>query len=177
MKRVECLKLRGQEPCMHGQQTPSHGACCPHLNCRISSQHLISTGRIKWPCSSQWQHYIVLLFWIFAVKCYAVTELFRGLLRHLSQPPGTALLNGLEATGTRSYLCVDKCNDLKKEQQIVDYQTKHIKRIMKQSGDETASKDQAWDNCRTWEMSVQTGTYLKISRISSYVQNLTGQKL
>ena len=84
------------------------------------------------------------MFWTFAVKCYAVTELFSGLLRHLSQPlPGTALLNGLEATGTRSYLCVDKFNDIKKEKQIVDHQTKHIKRIVKQSGDETASKDQA----------------------------------
>lgn len=67
------------------------------------------------------------MFWTFAVRCYAGTESFRG----------------LEATGTRSYLCVDKFNDIKKEQQIVDHQSKHVKRIMKQSGDETASKDQA----------------------------------
>jgi len=85
---------------------------------------LFQQAESEWLCSSLWRHCIACMFWIFAVKCYADTESFRELLRHLSQPlPGLELLNGLEATGTRSYLCADKFNDIKKEQQIVDHQT------------------------------------------------------
>lgn len=146
--------------------------------CVACKEHLLKHAALMWTARSPsstlfWQAESVALqqpvaicaaftFWTCTVKCCEFLNRSGDCSDTLASSPGIALLNGPEVPGTRSYLRVDKCNDIKEEQQTVAHQTKHIERMMKQSWGETASEDQAWDKYRTWVMSVWARTELKI---------------